>query len=117
MIGNEERREVARKLRKRHGQRAYDFTGQCMSLQLETMANDIMDCIPRGGNTLLTLADLIEPNTATSSDNASTCDREALLRLANRIEANANEAIYYGMAMEPAEVAEYAHRIREAVGA
>ena len=44
-------------------------------------------------------------------------DVEALLKLANRIDADANEAAYYGMTMEPADVAEYAHRIREAVGA
>ena len=44
-------------------------------------------------------------------------DVEALLKLATRMEADANEAIYFEMTMEPFDVAEYAAKIREAVGA
>ena len=44
-------------------------------------------------------------------------DVSALLKLASRMEADANEAIYFEMTMEPFDVAEYAGKIREAVGA
>lgn len=44
-------------------------------------------------------------------------DVEALLKLASRMEADANEAIYFELTMEPLDVSEYAAKIREAVGA
>lgn len=44
-------------------------------------------------------------------------DVDALLKLASRMEADANEAIYFEMTMEPFDVAEYAAKIREAVEA
>ena len=43
-------------------------------------------------------------------------DRDALLKLANRMEADANEAIYFEMMLDPYDVAEYAAKLREAVG-
>ena len=44
-------------------------------------------------------------------------DVEELLKLASRMESDANEAIYFEMTMEPFDIAEYAAKIREAVGA
>lgn len=44
-------------------------------------------------------------------------DVEALLKLASRMEADVNEAIYFEMTMEPFDVAEYAAKIRKAVEA
>lgn len=61
MPTNDERREAARKLRERYGERSIDFVGQGMMGQLETLVQDIRDCIPKG-RTLLVLADLIDPD-------------------------------------------------------
>ena len=61
MPTNDERREAARKLRERYGERSIDFVGQGMMSQLETLVQDIRDCIPKG-RTLLVLADLIDPD-------------------------------------------------------
>ena len=47
---------------------------------------------------------------------ASMPDVEELLKLASRMESDANEAIYFEMTMEPFDIAEYAAKIREAVG-
>lgn len=44
-------------------------------------------------------------------------DVEALLKLANRMEADVNEALYFEMTFDPCDVAQYADKIREAVGA
>ena len=44
-------------------------------------------------------------------------DVEALLKLASRMEADVNEALYFEMTFDPYDVAEYADKIREAVGA
>ena len=97
MPTDDERREVARKLRKKHGQRSCDFVGQCMGLQLETMATDIMDCIPKG-ETLLVLADLIDPDSIPDNPDKTErplsepeIDRDALLALADDLDyAGAN---------------------------
>lgn len=43
-------------------------------------------------------------------------DVASLLKLANRMEADANEALYFEMMFDPSDVAEYAAKIREAVG-
>ena len=42
-------------------------------------------------------------------------DVEELLKLASLMEADANEAIYFELTMEPFDVSEYAAKIREAV--
>lgn len=115
MPTNDERREAARKLRERYGERSIDFVGQGMMSQLETLVQDIRDCIPKG-RTLLVLADLIDPDNPDETGRPLSdpeIDRERLLALADEMESEGLE----GWASGPVNVGEFARRIREAVGA
>lgn len=66
------------------------------------------------------LADLIETDTTTdttkSAQDTTKCDRDALLALADEMEAWALTCDHYDRRMLPIEVARYARRIREACG-
>lgn len=133
MATDDERREVARRLRRKHGERSCDFVGQCMGLQLQTMTADIRDCIPEG-ETLLVLADLIDPDLSRNVPEFDskagegaiavkelTVDREALLALADEM---AGGFLLFGSTKSARRVfdflsdklGEYARRIREACG-
>lgn len=113
MSTNDERREVARRLRDEaaHGEmHIRDFLGAlCACVKTERNAY----CA------LLLLADMIEPNqdkNGTCPDNvlkASGIDRDALLSLADEMESEGLE----GWASGPVNVGLFARRIREAVGA
>lgn len=97
---DDERREVARRLR---GLDHSDLQESLICAYLDALGIEgYADWVGIAHR----LADLIEPS----------CDREDLLELANRMEADVNEAIYFEMTMEPFGVAEYAAKIREAVG-
>ena len=62
------------------------------------------------------LADLTEP-APTSSDTAPTCDREALLAMADKIEASARHLnVWQGPFLNANDVRVFARRIREACG-
>lgn len=124
MPTDDERREVARRLREKHAQRAFDFMGQCMGLQLESLAQDIIDCIQPERSTLLTLADLIDPDLSKIStvfDNSAaesavavkgrTVDRDALLKLADEL-----EGLKPVIVLDRHARCEYARLIREALG-
>ena len=116
MPTDDERREVARKLRASVGK------GIPLMLNVAFAAFEFTGCSERTVNAdeaALKLADLIDPDpevsceAPTSSDNAPTCDRDALLKLADELESEGLD----GWAGGPVNVGGYARRIREAVGA
>lgn len=126
MPTDDERREVARRLRKKHGERSCDFVGQCMGMQLQTMTADIRDCIPEG-ETLLVLADLIDPDLSRNAQEFDskagegavavkelTVDRDALLALADDIDKQTDGSMFDAWLEDGHYIA---RRIREAVGA
>lgn len=61
MPTNEERREVAARLRKKHGERQVTFEPQSISIQAMNRMDDLLDCLPKRRDMFLDLADLIEP--------------------------------------------------------
>lgn len=61
MPTNEERREIAARLREKHGERQGTFEPQSMSIQAMNRLDDLLDCLPKRRDMLLDLADLIEP--------------------------------------------------------
>lgn len=63
MISNEERREVARRLREKHEERTRPgmFEPQDMGMQAWTYLKDLESCLPDGDSAFIVLADLIEP--------------------------------------------------------
>lgn len=63
MPTNEERREVARKLREKQSERNRPdvFVPQSMGVMAEILYEDLISCVPNRGNIFLALADLIEP--------------------------------------------------------
>lgn len=63
MPTNEERREVARKLREKQSERNRPdvFMPQSMGVMAEILYEDLISCVPNRGNIFLALADLIEP--------------------------------------------------------
>ena len=74
-ITNDERREVAARLRKKHFERQGTFEPQCIEVQERNRMHDLLECLPERRNMFLVLADLIEPelermcrNEATGSD-------------------------------------------------
>ena len=117
MATDEDRREVARRLR---GCRGGWSSGECYYTIIHALG--LPDTSREdGGNALYSvLADLIDP-APTSSDTAQTCDRETLLALADEMDAYAFGPDMYGNVdarngrMVPPAVAHgYARRIREA---
>lgn len=86
-----ERRETASKLRLTHVRNANSFGGQCMRLQLEQLANDILNCIPGKAPALLELADLIDPGDGHFRDSAKMVDIDALLELVEDLEKESND--------------------------
>jgi DNA-directed RNA polymerase subunit RPC12/RpoP len=65
MPTNEERREVAEKLREKHYERQGTFEPQSMEIQALNRLDDLLDCLPKRRNLFLDLADLIEPEERT----------------------------------------------------
>lgn len=65
MPSNEERREVAARLRKKHGERQWTFEPQSISIQAMNRMDDLLDCLPERRDMFLVLADLIEPEERT----------------------------------------------------
>lgn len=65
MPTDEERREVARKLREKYKERMLPgfFEGQDMGIQSCTYLEDLEACLPDGESAFTVLADLIEPAT------------------------------------------------------
>lgn len=61
MPTNEERRNVAARLREMHGERQGTFEPQSMSIQATNRLDDLLDCLPKRRDMFLDLADLIEP--------------------------------------------------------
>lgn len=61
MPTTDERREVAARLRKKHGERQGTFEPQSMSIQAMNRLDDLLDCLPKRRDMFLDLADLIEP--------------------------------------------------------
>ena len=60
-ITNDERREVAARLRKKHGERQGTFEPQGMEMQACSRLEDLLECLPKRRDMFLDLADLIEP--------------------------------------------------------
>lgn len=110
MPTDDERREVARRLRggydvvsDSHGR--FWLNGTLFGMDITARSEEqIRDGLAR-------LADLIEPDTTSdmtkTSEDMTKCDREALLALADEMDAEKNFVIVGG----------YARRIREALGA
>lgn len=61
MPTNDERREVAAKLREKHNERVGTLEPQSIYIQAMNRLDDILDCLPKRRDVLLDLADLIEP--------------------------------------------------------
>lgn len=61
MPTNEERREVAARLRKKYFERQGTFEPQSISIQAMNRLDDLLDCLPKRRDMFLDLADLIEP--------------------------------------------------------
>lgn len=111
MITDEERREVARRLREAAShyesmERDVDFYPVESALGLKPTGETAYT-----PESVRSLADLIEPDTTSdmtkTSEDMTKCDREALLALADEMDAEKNFVIVGG----------YARRIREALGA
>lgn len=64
MVTNEERREVARKLREKHIERNTPgyFEVQDLNFQALNYLKDLEACVPDGNSLFTVLADLIEPD-------------------------------------------------------
>lgn len=61
MPTKEERREVAARLREKHGERQGTLEPRSMYIQAMNRLDDLLDCLPKRRDMLLDLADLIEP--------------------------------------------------------
>lgn len=61
MPTKDERRQVAARLREKHGERQGTFEPQSMSIQAMNRMDDLLDCLPKRRDMFLDLADLIEP--------------------------------------------------------
>lgn len=68
MPTNDERREVAARLRKKHSERHGTFEPQSISIQAMNRMDDLLDCLPKRRDMLLDLADLIEPEPEPTCD-------------------------------------------------
>ena len=117
---DERRREAARRLREFTKNNQWPLTVGGNSTTIRYAISDIVfgDKKYHSGVDLLDrLADLIEP-APTSSDTAPTCDREALLALADEMGHPIKQAVWNQTAGVRREhiMAEYARRIREACG-
>lgn len=75
-ISNDERREVAAKLRDKHRERTMPgmFEPQDVNMQLHTYIKDLESCLPDGDSMFTVLADLIEP------EHEKTCEMELVKR-------------------------------------
>lgn len=69
-ISNDERRQVAARLREKHGERQGTFEPQSMSIQAMNRLDDLLECLPKRRDMFLDLADLIEP------EPERTCEKE-----------------------------------------
>ena len=65
MPTNDERREVAERLREKHSERQGTFEPQSMSIQAMNRLDDLLECLPKRRDMFLDLADLIEPEERT----------------------------------------------------
>lgn len=65
MPSNDERREVAARLREKHCERQGTFEPQSISIQAMNRLDDLLDCLPKRRDMFLDLADLIEPEERT----------------------------------------------------
>lgn len=126
MISDEERREVARRLRywtDDASNTIRDIPGAWTILRIEAGAKTWREVY-------LHLADLIEPSIPADPGEAGLAcvdafirehtekpvDRDALLELAREMKFKAKESEAYFAGVYPGEVVEYADRIREALG-
>lgn len=128
MPTDDERREVARRLRKNVGKKmqlilnvafsAFEFTG-CSerTVNADEAALRLADLIDPDNipdNAAVTGRNLSEPEAPTSSDAAPTCDRDALLALADDIDKQTDGSMFDAELDDGHYIA---RRIREAVGA
>ena len=103
MVTNDERREVAERLRSFvTDDSVYADVDACRVLHSIGLYYKDIDRICFSGFDVARLADLIEPS----------CDRDALLALADELEGEGLD----GWASGPLNVGDYARRIREACG-
>mgnify|MGYP000980882623 CR=1 FL=1 len=68
MPTDEERRDVARKLREKHLERTHRFEGQCVEDQRVQFLRDLNDCLPDGESAFIVLADLIDSEGGNDAD-------------------------------------------------
>lgn len=96
---DDERRAVAARLREKHRERTSPLLMEPQDVDMQAFGylRDLASCVPDGKSLFAVLADLVEPS----------CDRGALLALADEMDAEKNFVIVGG----------YARRIREALGA
>lgn len=106
-ISTEERRDVAQRLREL---RSGWSSGECYYTIIHALGLPDTSWEDGGAALYARLADLIEP-APTSSDTTPTSDRDALLALADEMDAEGLNG-WAG----PVNVGEYARRIREACG-
>ena len=122
MPTNDEKRDVARKLREAYARMMSPglFEPQGMSIQAMNYLRDIERCVPDGDSLMLVLADLIDPDIIPDKTyetgrplSEPEIDRDALLALADEMESEGLD----GWASGPVNVGLFSRRIREAVGA
>lgn len=109
MVNDDERREVAQRLREFTKDNQWPLTVGGNSSTIRHAISDIVfgDKKYHSGVDLLDrLADLIEPS----------CDRKALLTLADEMDKWALTCDHYDRRVSPLDVTRYARRIREACG-
>ncbi len=106
MPNDEERRKVARGMRMR-AEEGYGFSGFNIAEEVSIYEAEYDDPYKFDDDAWLRLADLIDP-APTSSDTAPTCDRDALLVLAQEMDEQCGPWRDCGK--------HYASRIREACG-
>ena len=72
MVTNEERKQVAARLREKHYERQGTFEPQSMGIQALNRLEDLLDCLQVRRTLFLDLADFIEPEPERTCKNLST---------------------------------------------
>lgn len=124
-IGSDERRKIARKLRAAAVYLPDDIDSEDLEMAIATTVCNYD--VPNVERLLNRLADLIEPPTqcpyyhsgrhyCSVHEDLPVGSRDVLLALADEIEKNVMTVEHYDLTLQTKAVADYASRIREALG-
>ena len=125
MPTNDERRDVARKLREAYAKMMSPglFEPQGMSIQAMNYLRDIERCVPDGDSLMLVLADLIDPDNIPDNPDETgrplsepEIDREWLLAIATVMAADSARSVKEGNDISPVYILHAARNIAEACG-